>query len=89
MAISPLDLVVKVFVFLQFIHLFFPLLTDSSHPFAAYHVEEDSAVFGRHPPESVWLPADALCGQAARYTLQGSGSHGGHTGVPQSGDAAG
>lgn len=58
-------------------------------PLAAYHVEEDSAVFGGHPPESVWIPADAVCGQAAQYTFQGSGSHGGHTGVSQGRDAAG
>lgn len=49
--------------------------------FVAYRVEEDAAVSGRHPSESVWLPADAVCGQVAQYTLQGSGSHGGHTGM--------
>ena len=55
---------------------------------AAYHVEEDSAVFGGHPPESVWIAAHALCRQAAQYTFQSSGSHGGHAGVSQGGNAA-
>lgn len=72
-----------------------PFSVSSSHLFltlfslAAYHVEENAAVFGRDPLESVWLPADAVCGQAAQYTLQGSGSHGGHAGMSQGGDAAG
>lgn len=64
------------------------LLTESSS-FTAYDAEEDFAVFGRYPPESVRLPADAVCGQAAQYTLQGSGSHGGHPGLSQGRDAAG
>lgn len=56
-------------------------------PHSANNAKEDPAVFGRHPPEPIWLPPDSLCRQAAQHTLQGSGPHGGHAGMSQGGDA--
>lgn len=46
-------------------------------------------MFRRHSPEPIWLPADAVRGQAAEHALQGFGPYGGHVGMSQGGDVVG